>query len=331
MTAAVETSNTSNNALKFPKALKWRTKLFNKTKEIGENIEEGAKGGKPAYGTVAPDPKIVETNPIQNVAGTGINVNDSDKTAGNQDTLEEKYLEANKENTQTIPPSPRKEGKRKQTEEEEEQEQQAEQNGEKASSSAIPSEARRGSLAPGHNINTEGEDDNEEEEVDRIIFYHRNQPYFWLSNSSDHPVYLDGVRYPTAEHLFQAFKFLPHKPEIANKIRKTNNPSDATLEARKQSQNVQRGWISQGENLIAMRTVLLLKFSQNSTLTKQLLRTGDAELVEDSPTDAFWGIASGGGRTVGAGRNELGKALVRTRETIRNQSGLGFGSGAKTV
>lgn len=327
MTAAVETSNNSSTS-KFPKSLKWRTKLFNKAKEVGQNVEEGAKGGKPAYGTVAPDPKQVETNPIQNVAGTGVNLNDAQKTAGNQDVLEEKYLENGKEGTlQTTPPSPRKEGKQKQVYEEDGG---AEQNGEKASSSAIPSEARRGSLAPGHNLNVEEESD-EGEEVDKIVFYHRTQPYFWLSNSSDHPVYLDGVRYPTAEHLFQALKFLPHKPEIANKIRKSNNPSDATLEARKQSQYVQRGWISQGENLIAMRTVLLLKFSQNTSLTKQLLRTGDAELIEDSPTDAFWGIAAGGGRQVGAGRNELGKALMRTRESIRNQSGLGFGSGAKTV
>ncbi|PWN36623.1 DUF1768-domain-containing protein [Meira miltonrushii] len=289
MTAAVETSNNSS-ASKFPKSLKWRTKLFNKTKEVEENIEEGAKGGKPAYGTVAPDPKEVETNPIQNVAGTGINVNDAQKTAGNQDVLEEKYLENGKEGTlQTTPPSPRKEGKQRQVQEED-------GGAEQASSSGIPSEVRRGSLAPGHNLSVDEESDEGEEEVDKIVFYHRTQPYFWLSNSSDHPVYLDGVRYPTAEHCFQALKFLPHKPEI-----------------------------------IAMRTVLLLKFSQNTTLTKQLLRTGDAELIEDSPTDAFWGIAAGGGRQVGAGRNELGKALMRTRESIRNQSGLGFGSGAKTV
>ena len=161
MTAAVETSN-NNNTSKFPKSLKWRTKLFNKTKEISENIEEGAKGGKPAYGTVANDPKEVETNPIQNVGGTGINLNQSHKTAGNEDVLEEKYLENGKEGTQIdSPPSPRKEGKQKQQQDDVDGGG-AEQNGEKASTSAIPSETRRGSLAPGHNLNV-GEEDNSED------------------------------------------------------------------------------------------------------------------------------------------------------------------------
>jgi predicted NAD-dependent protein-ADP-ribosyltransferase YbiA (DUF1768 family) len=66
-------------------------------------------------------------------------------------------------------------------------------------------------------------------------------------------------------------------------------------------------------------------------LRRQLLLTGDAELVETSPADAFWGNAAGNEGGFGGGRNELGKALARTRETLRIQSGLGIGSGAKTV
>lgn len=176
------------------------------------------------------------------------------------------------------------------------------------------------------------EDDDEAEEVSRIEFYRKDQAYYWLSNSSDHVVYLDGVRYSTAEHLFQALKFLPHRPDIATKVRKASSPLDAMLEARKHMADVQKGWIGKGANVAAMRNVLLLKFSQHSFLQRQLLLTGDSELVEASPTDAFWGSAAGAnsGR-IGLGRNELGKALSRTRETIRAQSGLGIGSGAKTV
>lgn len=200
---------------------------------------------------------------------------------------------------------------------------------------------------------TEDDDDQEDQvTVDRIHFYKRDQPYFWLSNSSDHAVYLDGIRYPTAgqccfkvdlylrdnwlnemsrtEHLFQSLKFLPQRPDIAAKVRKASTPVDAIREARKNISDVKRGWIGKGLNVAAMREVLLLKFSQHSTLRRQLLMTGDAELVEASPTDAFWGNASGNGG-IAVGRNELGKALQKTRETILAQAGLGIGSGAVTV
>lgn len=78
-----------------------------------------------------------------------------------------------------------------------------------------------------------------------------------------------------------------------------------------------------------MREVLFLKFSQHTALRDALLQTGDIEIVEASPTDAFWGSA--GARGEGRGRNELGKALMFVRETLRNIAGVGPGSGAKTV
>ncbi|OJA12649.1 hypothetical protein AZE42_07956 [Rhizopogon vesiculosus] len=46
----------------------------------------------------------------------------------------------------------------------------------------------------------------------------------------------------------------------------------------------------------------------------ELLSTGDAELVEDSDKDSFWGI--GADRE---GQNQLCKALVRLRTTLRDE------------
>ncbi|PWN48710.1 DUF1768-domain-containing protein [Violaceomyces palustris] len=165
------------------------------------------------------------------------------------------------------------------------------------------------------------------DEEGRIQFYHRGQPNFWLSNCSDHSIYSDNTKYPTAEHLFQASKFLPHKPEIAAKIRKTSNPLDAIKVARKYSKEVKAGWIREGINVQTMRDVLLLKFTQHSDIRRALLETDESVIVEASPTDAFWGSAGSSGR----GRNELGKALMFVREVIRGASGLGWGSGAVTV
>jgi hypothetical protein len=40
----------------------------------------------------------------------------------------------------------------------------------------------------------------------RILFYHKNDPYYGFTNFSPHPVIYKGKRYPTSEHLFQSFK-----------------------------------------------------------------------------------------------------------------------------
>lgn len=60
--------------------------------------------------------------------------------------------------------------------------------------------------------------------------------------------------------------------------------------------------------------------------------SGSADLVLASPSDVFWGAGRAIGSTKsGVGRNELGKALMRTRDSLLTTAGLGWGSGAKTV
>ncbi|KAL9937356.1 hypothetical protein V8E36_003765 [Tilletia maclaganii] len=159
----------------------------------------------------------------------------------------------------------------------------------------------------------------------QIEFFSPTQPYYWLSNAAPYEIVLDGVKYPTAEHLFQSLKFFPHRPEVARKVRKASTPSEATRTARKHTADVQKGWRRDGLNLVAMRRVMLLKFSQHTELRKALLSTGETLLVNAAPTDVFWG--NGGGR----GRNEFGKALASVRDVLRTIDRLGAGSGAITV
>lgn len=40
----------------------------------------------------------------------------------------------------------------------------------------------------------------------RLLFYDKDKPYYEFTNFSPHPVYYNGQRYPTSEHLFQSFK-----------------------------------------------------------------------------------------------------------------------------
>lgn len=159
----------------------------------------------------------------------------------------------------------------------------------------------------------------------RIAFFRQDQPNYHLSNSSPaYAVHYNGVRYATAEHLFQSLKF-PHRPDLAAKVRRAKTPSDAMRIARSHTAHYPPGWFSDGLNVKVMHDVVLVKFSQWGPLREALLETEERELVNDSPTDVFWGDA--GGR----GRNVLGKVLMDVREVLRVNGGVKYGSGAKTM
>lgn len=147
---------------------------------------------------------------------------------------------------------------------------------------------------------------------ERILFYNKHEPYYEFTNFSPHDVVYAGKRYPTSEHLFQSFKFLDSQPAIAEHIRKCGDrPSAVFDEAHRHQKWVRSDW--RQVNVEKMEVTLRLKFTQHTDLKALLLGTGDAELVEDSPKDFFWGIGADG-----SGRNELGKALERVRDELRH-------------
>jgi len=144
----------------------------------------------------------------------------------------------------------------------------------------------------------------------RILFYHKGDPYYGFTNFSPHPVIYKGKKYPTSEHLFQSFKFQAHRPNLAEHIRTcSERPSVAFSEARRFQPEVRSDW--KKVNIEMMDEALFHKFTQHSDLQAELLGTGDAELIEDSDKDAFWGVGPDG-----QGRNELGKCLERLRVTL---------------
>lgn len=63
-----------------------------------------------------------------------------------------------------------------------------------------------------------------------------------------------------------------------------------------------------------MYNVLKVKFS-DPELKEKLLNTGNSVLIENSKTDAFWGIGK-----LGKGKNTLGKLLMRLREEIKKEN-----------
>ncbi|KAJ3561710.1 hypothetical protein NP233_g10025 [Leucocoprinus birnbaumii] len=134
----------------------------------------------------------------------------------------------------------------------------------------------------------------------RILFYHKHNPYYGFTNFSPH-----NVKYQE--------KFQGYRDDLAEHIRLCSPyPSVAFSEARRLSDHVRSDW--RVVNIKMMDEVIYHKFTQHYSLMEELLGTGDAELVEDSDKDWFWGIGADG-----KGFNELGKALERLRTRLRRE------------
>ncbi len=63
-----------------------------------------------------------------------------------------------------------------------------------------------------------------------------------------------------------------------------------------------------------MEQVLYSKMEQHESVRRLLLDTGHAQLVFHEYTDSWWGDGDDGN-----GSNEMGKALMRVRDRLREQ------------
>jgi N-glycosidase YbiA len=150
-----------------------------------------------------------------------------------------------------------------------------------------------------------------EQQGRRVIhFYSTKAEYSYLSNFSAHPIRRNGRTWPTSEHYFQAQKFAgaPYEEEI----RRANSPMIAARLGRSRKHPLRRDWESAKDAI--MREAVLAKFTQHADLRAALLGTGDAELVEHTSNDSYWG--DGGD---GSGKNMLGRILMSVREELRAQ------------
>ena len=146
---------------------------------------------------------------------------------------------------------------------------------------------------------------------DPIPFYRVSDPYGEFSNFSPHPITLDGKRWPTSEHYFQAQKFDDESKR--EEIRRANRPMLAARLGRDRSAPLRRDWES--VKVAVMRTAVRAKFTQHDDLRALLLATGDAKLVEHTENDSYWG--DGGD---GSGKNMLGQILMEIRAELRAAS-----------
>ena len=145
-----------------------------------------------------------------------------------------------------------------------------------------------------------------------IKFYHIYEPYYEFTNFAQYPIKLDGKRWPTTEHYFQAQKFIGTPYEEA--IRKQSSARGAFDMSRNPAVfHWLRGDWETVKNDVMLKC-LRAKFTQHEILTQKLLSTGDRKLIEHTTNDSYWG--DGGD---GSGRNMLGKLLMQVRKELSSK------------
>ena len=145
---------------------------------------------------------------------------------------------------------------------------------------------------------------------DVINFYRVSEDFGCFSNFAPYPIQVDGKQWPTSEHYFQAQKFEDHEHQEA--IRKTKSPMIAARMGRDRKKPLRRDWESVKVEI--MRKAVRAKFTQHEDICRILLATGDAQIVERTENDSYWG--DGGD---GSGENMLGRILMEIRDQLRNE------------
>jgi N-glycosidase YbiA len=142
-----------------------------------------------------------------------------------------------------------------------------------------------------------------------VYFYNTREQYGCFSNFSYHGFELDSFYWYTSEHYFQAQKFVgtPH----VEQIRLVKTPSEAARMGRDRKRPLRPDWEQVKDGI--MKKAVLCKFQTHADIKEILLSTGDAELVENSPIDYYWGCGADG-----SGKNRLGKILMEVREILLN-------------
>lgn len=121
---------------------------------------------------------------------------------------------------------------------------------------------------------------------------------------------LDGEWWPTVEHYFQAQKFAgtPH----VEAIRAAGTPKRAKELGWSRQYPPRADWEAVKDEV--MRQAVLRKFELHREIREVLLSTGDEELVENAPSDYYWGCGKDG-----SGLNRLGQILMAVRAELRGQ------------
>lgn len=137
-----------------------------------------------------------------------------------------------------------------------------------------------------------------------------------FSNFSAHIIEVDGIRYPTSEHYFQAMAFIPltsdaaatktSKELVVKSILESGDPQDAYNSAETNANLKDK---SNRDDYMSI--ALDAKLQQHQGVALELLATGNKLMVETAHYDDYYGTGS-----KGTGNNVLGKLWQEKRENL---------------
>ena len=146
-----------------------------------------------------------------------------------------------------------------------------------------------------------------------------------FSNMSNHPIDVDGEKFASVEHYFQAMKAKEFDDkEMYEKIIKTKTGKAVKAVGKKISNFKEELWDSKKDQV--MEKAVRAKFTQHPELRRQLLETGDRQIGEADPRNLYWGIgtsmASEKSRHPAKwrGLNKMGKLLMKLRDQFKTES-----------
>lgn len=139
-----------------------------------------------------------------------------------------------------------------------------------------------------------------------IKFY--TPEFYVFNNFSPHAIEFRGKLYPTSEHAYQAAKCTD--PGGREEIRNARSP----LLAKKLANDTYKAakdpdW--RNRKVAVLEEILRAKLAQHPEAQEALRRSGREDIVEDSPTDYFWGEGADG-----SGQNMLGKLWMKLRDEM---------------
>lgn len=142
-----------------------------------------------------------------------------------------------------------------------------------------------------------------------LDFYSVKEVYGEFSNFALFPLIIDGEKWPTSEHYYQAHKYTD--PQLREKVRQAPTPYAAAILGRDPQIPKREDWNEVKDTV--METAVRAKFSQYEILKILLAQTIKADLYEHTKLDCYWGDC--GDRT---GKNKLGLLLMKLRSEIHS-------------
>lgn len=142
-------------------------------------------------------------------------------------------------------------------------------------------------------------------ENEPVLFYGGQWGCF--SNMSSYAIEIDGKVFMTSEHAYQYEKFSDET--IKEKILNARSGYDAKMIALENKSLVIPNWNE--KSLETMENILRKKLNQHNHIKDKLLETGNRDIIEASPTDAFWGWGPDKN-----GKNHHGKIWMKLRSEL---------------